>query len=108
MNSKINGASDELLRAQLVTMLGLDIAGMVDLGIYRRTLDDLAGRYGSDTKLTHEDIAAARALMFVLSGSALLDGDVKAIKDAPTLYRVACAAHNCLVGSLPKSVRLPR
>ena len=46
------------------------------------------------------DVAAARALLFRVSGSALLNGDKKALGDHAVLYRMVCEANALLIGKV--------
>lgn len=80
---------------ELGRMIGADFADMLHPGTLAACLDDALN---SDMGVTAKEIAVARALLFLVSGSALMDGDKKAIKDAGTLYRMVCAANNLLIG----------
>jgi hypothetical protein len=76
-------------------MIGADLADMIDPGTLSLCLEDATT---SDIGVTAKELAVARALLFRVAGSALLDGDKKAIKDASTLYRMVCAANGLLIG----------
>lgn len=103
-DSPINAAAPQSVEAvaevtadELVTLVGEDIAPMIDAGTLAHTLGDTQSTV---CEVTARDIAVARALLFCVSGSALLNGDKKAIIDASTLYRMACIANNLLIGRL--------
>jgi len=76
-------------------MIGADLADMIHPGTLAACLDDALN---SDIGVTAKELAVARALLFRVSGSALLDGDKRAIKDAATLCRIVCAANGLLIG----------
>ena len=80
---------------RLGRMIGADLAGMIHPGTLAACLDDAMN---SDIGVTAKEIAVARALLYVVSGSALMAGDKKAINDSGTLYRMVCAANNLLIG----------
>lgn len=73
---------------------------MFDAGTYQHCLEDARG---FDEPLTAEDLARARALLFTVSGSALLNGDKCPKEDAHTLYRIVCYANSLLIGKVPSS-----
>lgn len=88
---------DEPTLDELVALVGEDIAAAIDAGTLSHTIGDTQS---TDCEVTAREVAVARALLFLVSGSALLDGEKKAIRDAGTLYRMVSTANNLLIGRL--------
>jgi len=78
-------------------MIGADLADMIHPGTLAACMDEALN---SDIGVTAKELAVARALLFRVSGSALMDGDKAAINDAGTLCRMVIAANNLLIGRL--------
>lgn len=88
-------------RADLCRVMEPDMLDMLDDATVAACIEDAASM--QECTLRPIDVALARALLYRVSGSALLDGDKKAIKDAPTLYRMVCEANALLIGRVPKA-----
>lgn len=82
-------------REEIISMVGEDLAHHVDLKLLKNCVADA---HDKDIDVTADNLAVARTLLYVVSGSALLDGDKKALKDAGTLCRIVCAANSLLIG----------
>jgi hypothetical protein len=76
-------------------MIGADLAEVIDPGTLAACMDEA---FNSDMGVTAKELAVARALLFAVSGSALMNGEKKSLKDAGTLYRMVCAANSLLIG----------
>ncbi len=92
------------MRRDAVSMLGEPWAAMLDDGVLASCYADAIGR---GIHLFAEDVAVARAAIFVATGSELLSGKSKrAIHDAPVLYGLLCRANNLLIGA-PTAIAPP-
>lgn len=89
-------------RADLCRVISAELVDMLDEGTVAACIADADNM--QECTVRPIDVALARALLYRVSGSALLDGDRKAIKDAPTLYRMVCEANALLIGRVPKAV----
>jgi hypothetical protein len=89
--SPLGSASSEWLGR----MIGADLAEVIDPGTLASCMDEA---FNSDMGVTAKELAVARALLFAVSGSALMNGERRAIKDAGALYRMVCAANGLLIG----------
>lgn len=88
-------------REELCRVMSAELVGMLDEGTVAACIEDAATM--QECTVRPIDVALARALLYRISGSALLAGDKKALKDAPTLYRMACEANALLIGRVPKA-----
>lgn len=84
-------------REDVVKMVGEELASRIDPETLRTCLSDTTS---SEIRLTAEEVAVARALLYRVSGSALLNGDKKATVDAPILFRMVAAANGLLIGNI--------
>lgn len=87
----------EMTADDLISLVGEDFASMIEPGVLAHAMADTQL---TDINVTARDVAVARALLSLVSGSALLNGDKKAILDAGTLYRLICTANSLLIGRL--------
>lgn len=80
---------------ELVRMIGADLAAMINPGTLIGCLRDTM----NSDPVTAKELAIARALLYRVAGSALLNGEAYALKDAALLYRMLIAANTLLSGS---------
>lgn len=78
-------------------IVGAHLAEMLDL---KQLNDYLRDTRQDDCELLAVEVAVARALLSTVSGSALLNGDKRALRDAGTLYRMVTTANNLLIGRI--------
>jgi hypothetical protein len=88
-------------RADLCRVISAELVDMLDEGTVAACLEDAASM--QECTVRPIDVALARALLYRVSGSALLYGDKKAITDARTLYRMVCEANALLIGRVPRA-----
>lgn len=95
-------ANDDISLQRVRSLVGAELAELIDPGTLAQCAQEA---HSGDLRLTAEELAVARALLFRVSGSALLDGDKQAIKDAGVIYRMVCTANNLLIGRVSKRGR---